>query len=77
LRYHSSQNANIYKTAQITPDKTCFDQEKYNYSYSSGSSSPNSSPGNSSGGGDDSIYRDGYMGMSGSGSCAIYSSFCC
>ena len=32
LRYHALQNANIYKTAQITPDKTCFDQEKYNYS---------------------------------------------
>ena len=76
LRYHGLQNTNIYKTSQITIDKTCYDQEKYNYSYSFGNS-PNSSPKNSSGGGDNSPYKDGYMGESANGCCSIYSSFCC
>ena len=74
LRYFSSKMENVYKTAQITIDNTCFPQEKYNYSYSSSSS--NSSPTSSSGGGESSPYENGYMGKTADGTCSIYSSFC-
>lgn len=75
LNYCSSRDKNIFINSKITPDWTCYNQDKYSNVYSCDGSGSGGGGGSESCSQKESRYSAGYKGMTSDGCGAIYSGF--